>query len=536
VAHEVPRSAAEMASNDRLRRLHDATAEITRSLDLEHRIRTAVAAARRLQSVEAAALMLQDRATDSLTIRAYEGLSDSYASRQRIPMERARAAYRGADVHIVLDLEQGALGDAELIRAEGLVRALAVPLVNNGELIGALIIYTKDPSRSFSEEDIEIAHILAGQMTIAVANSLLYDEAVGQRQLTREILEALGEGILIAWPDGRAELNPRAREILGLDPETNTLAKIRASMRPEGLASEGAGPADLPVDRALRGENVADEYSFVDPATGERREAFVTAAPVHVDGEIVAAVGTIHDLSGTRTAEREREQFLSIVSHELRTPLTPLKALAQLIRSRIRKSREGNTELDFDSLEKNLAAIERQVDRMNGLVNDLLSVSRAERGTLRMESGEVDLAAVVRDVVQRYVLATAEEGRHRFTVKAPESLRARGDLARIDQLLMNLVGNAVKYSPTGGEIRVSVSRHDGSAQITIADHGIGIPTEELSKLGHPFVRGAGRAASFAGMGVGLYVARLVAEAHAGALAIQSDGDGKGTTVRVTLPL
>src|SRR5439155_557067 len=151
--------------------------------------------------------------------------------------------------------------------------------------------------------------------------------------------------------------------------------------------------------------------------------------PVRVDGTIVAAVGTIHDLSGTRAAEREREQFLSIVSHELRTPLTPLKALAQLIRSRIRRSRENDTPLELESLERNLAAIERQVDRMNGLVNDL-----------------------------------------------------------------------------------------------------------LSKLGHAFVRGAGRAESFAGMGVGLYVARLVAEAHAGRLAIESDGDGKGTTVKVTLPL
>jgi PAS domain-containing protein len=324
MAREVPRLAAEMASEDRLRRLHDATAEITRSLDLEHRIRTAVGAARRLQSVEAAALMLHDPAADALTIRAYEGLSESYASRQRIPMARARAAYRGADVHVVLDLREGALGDADLIRSEGLVRALAVPLVNEGELIGALIIYTKDPSRSFSDEDIEIAHILAAQMTIAVSNSLLYRDAVGQRQLTHEILDALGEGVLIAWPDGRAELNPRAREILGLDAETNTLAGIRATMQPERTE----GPADLPVDRALRGEKVADEYTFVDPATGVRREAFVTAAPILVDDAIVAAVGTIHDLSGTRTAEREREEFLSIVSHELRTPLTPLKALA----------------------------------------------------------------------------------------------------------------------------------------------------------------------------------------------------------------
>jgi signal transduction histidine kinase len=173
---------------------------------------------------------------------------------------------------------------------------------------------------------------------------------------------------------------------------------------------------------------------------------------------------------------------------------------------------------------------------MNGLVNDLLSVSRAERGSLRMERVSYDLAAVVRDVVQRYVDATLEEGRHTFTVEAPSSLPARGDQSRVEQLLMNLVGNAVKYSPTGGAIRVVLATADGGAEIAISDTGIGIPSDEIAKLGHPFVRGAGRANTFAGMGVGLYVARIVAEAHAGSLALESDGDGKGTTVRVKLPL
>ena len=101
---------------------------------------------------------------------------------------------------------------------------------------------------------------------------------------------------------------------------------------------------------------------------------------------------------------------------------------------------------------------------------------------------------------------------------------------------MNLVGNAVKYSPTGGPIRVVLAARDRSAEIAIKDEGIGIPPDDIAKLGHPFVRGAGRAGTFAGMGVGLYVARIVAEAHAGSLALESDGDGKGTTVRVKLPL
>jgi signal transduction histidine kinase len=245
---------------------------------------------------------------------------------------------------------------------------------------------------------------------------------------------------------------------------------------------------------------------------------------------------TIHDVTDLLASEREREQFLSIVSHELRTPLTPLKALAQLVRSRMRRSQQQGTPLDMESLDRNLAAIERQVDRMNGLVNDLLSVSRAEKGSLSMEPVPYDLAAVLRDVVQRYIDATVEEGRHTFTVEAPATLPTHGDQARIEQLLMNLVGNAVKYSPSGGKVRVTLLAQDRKAEIAISDNGIGIPADDLPKLGHPFVRGGGRAGTFAGMGVGLYVARIVAEAHSGSLALESKGDGKGTTVRVKLPL
>src|SRR5437899_2209264 len=153
-----------------------------------------------------------------------------------------------------------------------------------------------------------------------------------------------------------------------------------------------------------------------------------------------------------------------------------------------------------------------------------------------MERVSYDLAIMLREVVQRYGDATLEEGRHIFSVEAPATVPAHGDQSRVEQLLMNLVGNAVKYSPNGGQVRVALSAGERSAEISITDHGIGIPPDEIPKLGHPFVRGAGRANSFAGMGVGLYVARIVAEAHAGSLALESDGDGKGTTVRVRLPL
>jgi signal transduction histidine kinase len=152
-----------------------------------------------------------------------------------------------------------------------------------------------------------------------------------------------------------------------------------------------------------------------------------------------------------------------------------------------------------------------------------------------MDRAPFDLATSVRDIVERYVQATREEGRHRFVVEAPPTLVVQADQSRIEQMLMNLIGNAVKYSPRGGEVRVELEQKNGNAEIAIRDQGIGIPAEDLGRLGEPFTRGTGNAASFAGMGIGLHVAKLMAQAHEGSLRLESDGEDRGTTVRVTLP-
>jgi signal transduction histidine kinase len=527
-----------MASRARLRRLHDANDEMARSLDLEHRLRNAVTSARDLIPADAAAIFLPDSEDEgTFIIRAHDGLSHAYAAEQSLPVDEVRAQFRAAGEHALLDMPGGSVGDHELIRTEGLAKLLSLPLFFENKLIGAFAIYSKDPKRTFTPDDIEIAHLLAATTAIGITNSRLYAEAVAQQELHRHLLDALGDGVVIGWPSGRYEANPRAREILGVG-DFKTLAELRAAVEVRELVTgESIAPGQYPLDQALRGAHSEGEFFVARPGTGERRDLEVNAAPVRgPGGEVIAGVMTLHDITGLLASEREREQFLSIVSHELRTPLTPLKALAQLVRSRMRRAQAQGTELDMESLDRNLAAIERQVDRMNGLVNDLLSVSRAEKGSLSMERAPYDLAVVVREIVQRYVDATLEEGRHTFTLEAPASLPARGDQSRVEQLLMNLVGNAVKYSPTGGPVHVALTARGQTAEIAISDKGIGIPREDIARLGHPFVRGTGRAATFAGMGVGLYVARIVAEAHGGSLALESDGDGKGTTVRVKLPL
>lgn len=399
---------------DRLRRLHEVTAEMLGMLDLDRLYTTVAEVARSLDSADAASLMVVDHDEKALVIRGNSGLTERYAKLQRIPLERALRHYQRPDTAVVRDLRTAPLGDLTLIRQEGLAKVLALSIAREGELLGALHIYTRDPMRDFDDIDRDLAHILAAQVSVAITNARLF-----------------------------TQLNEM---------------------------------------------------------------------------------------------DREREQFLSLVAHELRTPLTPLKALAQLQLGRLRRSVERGLPLDHEALARNLESIERQVDRMNGLVNDLLSVSRAGRGRLDVERAPFDLAGEVREVVERYVTATREEGRHSFAVDAPVSLVVDADQSRIDQLLMNLVGNAVKYSPRGGRVAVTLARQNGATEIAISDQGIGIPAVDLSRLGEPFTRGAGRAATFAGMGIGLHVAKLVAEAHGGSLELESGGEDKGTTVRVRLPL
>ncbi len=358
--------------------------------------------------------------------------------------------------------------------------------------------------------------------------------------LQETLIDALGEGVLIVMSDGRiARLNPAARELFGLDTAPATNAELRALIDVRDLRTdEPMTEATSPVARALAGEAYRSAHTVRNVKTGERRSVEAMSTPVRSgSGEIVAAILVLHDVTARNEAQREKDEFLSIVSHELKTPLTPLKAIAQLLRGRMRRAREEGRPLDLDSLERNLATIERQVDRMNGIVNDLLEVSRAGRGRFELVFGPVDLVPLAREVVEKYAVAAAEDGRHRFAVEAPDALIVRGDKDRLEQVLMNVVGNAVKYSPRGGEIGVALRSSDGSALVEVRDTGIGIPAEDLDTIGRQaFARGRGRAATFPGIGIGLYVSRLVAEGHGGGLEVESEGDDRGTTVRLRIPV
>jgi signal transduction histidine kinase len=231
-----------------------------------------------------------------------------------------------------------------------------------------------------------------------------------------------------------------------------------------------------------------------------------------------------------RDAVSARDEFLSIASHELRTPLTPLQIVLQRLLSE--RSKEPLETISPDRLRLLLGRSERQVQRLTALVDNLLDVSRVSSGTLRLQREECDLAEVVNEVVGRFGEECAR-AECQVTIQAPPTLVGQWDRLRIEQVITNLLVNAIKYG-AGKPIMIHVERGEGAAKLEVKDQGIGIEPEKVSRIFERFER-AVSSRSYGGLGLGLYIARQIVDAHGGRIAVASR-PGEGSTFTIDLPL
>ncbi len=221
-----------------------------------------------------------------------------------------------------------------------------------------------------------------------------------------------------------------------------------------------------------------------------------------------------------------RADFVSLVSHELRSPMASLIGAAQTLRQRWR-------ELAPEQRESFLGLIAHETSRLAALVEDVLDTSRIEAGTFTYTFGDVDVGALVRAAA-----AAAESGQDEVAVRADVAgtlPTVRGDAERLRQVLSNLIDNAVKYSPAGGEVRVATRAQNGRVQVVVSDRGPGIPSEQQRLIFEKFGRAKLGDKTKPGTGLGLYIARSIAEAHGGGIGVESV-PGRGATFTLTLPL
>lgn len=228
---------------------------------------------------------------------------------------------------------------------------------------------------------------------------------------------------------------------------------------------------------------------------------------------------TAENLADQRTAQLS---FLAAVAHDLRNPLTVLKTAAGLLQRQT--TPEG--------IHQRAALMDRQLVRLNRIVEDLLNTSRIEAGEFVINPVETELGEQVREVVALFEI---ESDQHRLVTHLPrDEIVCLVDPIRIGQVLTNLVSNAIKYSPDGGEVVISLKRTGGEAVIAVSDQGVGIAPDELPRIMEPFRRATLTAGDIPGVGLGLSVARRLIHAHGGRLEVESQL-GKGSTFRVRLP-
>jgi signal transduction histidine kinase len=249
--------------------------------------------------------------------------------------------------------------------------------------------------------------------------------------------------------------------------------------------------------------------------------------------QVAVAVENIRAYEAERSAAEElrrlsslRADFVSMVSHELRAPMASVIGCAQTLNRRWR-------ELTREQRESFLGLIESETSRLADLVGDVLDTSRIEAGTFPYEFDVVDVEELVRETAAVVSLGQDEV---RVTTRVPPALPpVQGDRERLRQLLWNLLANAVKYTVTGDEIEVAAAREDGAVAVSVRDHGPGIPPDSQTLIFEKFGRVCQDGGSQPGAGLGLYIARSIAEAHGGTLDVESAA-GKGATFTVRIPL
>ena len=424
------------------------------------------------------------------------------------------------------------------IRTSGVRSVMGAPIFGAGDrIVGIVLTGLHAPHYYSSAEEYRLAALTDKASSILVALTAVEEREVAlqtaeRRQVWLErVISAMPEAVvMIDQPSGYViAQNDTANRLLG-DLTGQSLADLNNRLR------DGDGRpmtlADSPITDALgKLEPISGvELVALDP-DGAEVPVLVSAAPVVDENDPSPAIVIVfREISALKEASRLKDEFVSIVSHELRSPLTPILGFVQLVARDLR--RKGGHE---DNL-KRLDSAAAHVDRMTRLVEDLLDVSRLKAGLLDLRRTEVNLGDICQEVVNDRI---AGGTKHTLTIEQlPFEVIGNWDSDRLYQVIDNLVGNAIKYTPEDGQIllRMDEDPLQGTATISVEDEGPGIAREERDQLFSAFFRTKSAASSqVSGLGLGLYICQELVNAHGGTISVEESSSG-GAAFRVQLPL
>ncbi len=399
-----------------------------------------------------------------------------------------------------------------------LQQVVALPMAIGRELIGVLYVFRAYGTR-FTPNDRQVLASFADQAAVAVHNAQLYESVSQEKHRLDAILEYTADGVLILDSGHRIVVFNRALAQLSGWPAAKALgchhdeiihwARLETSM---DLGSAVAGGWPLPSAQLLYVEGDLRRRGGGTVSVG------ITYAPLF-DREacLVNIIASVRDITRFREADEIKSTFISVISHELKTPVALIKGYADTL---LRK----DACWDLETMQESLTVIVEESDRLNQLIDNLLDASRLQAGVLPLEMDRVALDALARRVANRFRTQTQV---HEIALHFPPNLPVVvGDPGRLEQVLNNLVSNAIKYSPDGGTIEISGRTLPNEVVVTVSDQGVGIPFEEQSRVFERFFRGAReRNQRTQGAGLGLYLVKSIVEAHSGRIWVESNPGG-----------
>lgn len=333
-----------------------------------------------------------------------------------------------------------------------------------------------------------------------------------ERDTLSAVLETMADGVVVTDPGGRVSLfNPAACDLLGIRARQIEGVRFVELVRDNEIFQA--------INRCQEEQSRQQtDVSLILP----RRYLSVIATPLDNDGGVLV---TLHDLTRMRQVETSQREFVSNVSHELRNPMASIKAMVETLESGA--VNDPQVALDF------LSRMRGDVDRMNGLVNDLLELSRMESGQFKIDAEPMALAPLVHAVKTQFGETAASQEVELVEDLAEDMPLVMVDGEKLNQIFVNLVENSLKFTPPGGKVLISAQAEDEHVQIVLKDTGIGVAPQHLPHIFERFYK-VNRSRRDSGTGLGLSIVKQLVEAHGGRIAVESK-EGEGCAFTFTLP-
>ncbi|MBI5360768.1 MAG: PAS domain S-box protein [Planctomycetes bacterium] len=420
------------------------------------------------------------------------------------------------------------LKDSELITV--------VPLMVREELVGILCIDTSQIGDEMNRQFIDVLEALASETAAALINVQLYKQLEKQfldlastKTYLLNILESINNGIITLNTTGEiSQINKNASMMLEISMDDTLKHNIKDVFKhkPDLL-----GMMETTVSETLNcGFIMEKQYAHINSMGTELPLAISTSLLRDDNMQTIGIIVIFRDMTASKELERLRHldqlksQFVANVSHELRTPLTSIRAYTEALLD----MGGDETQVQF------LNVVDSESERLLSLIEDLLNVSRIESGKLTLKMDPVNPAVLVEEIMG---VSKVQSAKHKLVTKIADNLPEMVlDKNKMKEVLINLVSNAIKYSPDGGNVTVAMCLDGGNLHIDVSDQGIGIAKEHLKQVFDQFFRvDSSLTAKIAGTGLGLAITKSIVEAHGGAVTIDSEV-GKGTTFTVIIPV